>query len=203
MRLISIIVLTFALGFSAFSQTVKVRSAGSGKARITSGKLQKIIDLSNDIAGCLSLYDPTERKQKRTDVTAFRLLDAVKKGTITYLLLHAPAGPNCNVQGYCGAAQDNTLIWLKLDDRLKVIKKKAVVIEDCQAQLNIIFPDRQDEDILNNLKLKLIGGELKVVSEKELNLDTEEYEETTVIYKHAAPENGLTVTTAKRKGDRQ
>lgn len=193
-----LLIIIIVLSFPVFSQTIKVRSAGNGKAKITSGKTRSIIDLSDDIEGCLSIFDGSVSFTKRTDITEFRLLDSVKKAGFYYLLIQAPAEANCNVQSYCGAAQDNTLIWLKLNNRLKVVEKQAVVIEDCQKRLYVNIPKRETDEEQQDLRLKLQNGKLEVESEKTIDSDTEETEVTTVSYNRSEAEKGLITKTEKR-----
>ncbi len=185
-RLVPIIILF--LTFAAFSQPLKVRSAGNGKAKITIGKSRSIINLSEAIAGCLMTYDGSDPESKKYDATSFDLIDSVKKDGSIYVVLLATAGGNCNVQGHCGAAESYTLFWLKLNNSLKLQKKNSVVVQNCLDDLNLT----EDSEI------KLNQGVLKIQFEDNLDQENLDYTITRLIYKHREAEKGFIVKTKKR-----
>lgn len=185
-RLIPILILL--LSFSAFSQSIKVRSAGNGKARITNGKVQSVVNLSKDIGGCLLTYDATERKRKTFDVTAFELIDAVKIGNTTYVVFVATAQGNCNVQGQCGAAESYTLFWLKLNSALKVQSKQVAVVEECLDDINLT----------EGSAIKLKKGILSIEFEDNLYRESMDYTVTKLVYKHSEADKGFSIKTEKR-----
>ena len=190
-----LLIILFLLSFSTFGQSLKVHSAGNGKARLTSGKLQSIINLSKDVSGCFQTYDATDPKRRKYDATGFDLIDSVKKGGSTYVVLLATAGGNCNVQGQCGATEDWTLIWLKLNQNLKVLAKKAAIVQSC-------FYDSFDlESELEEGKtpFKMVKGELKVEYSENLYQKDLEYQYHTLTYKHAEAEKGLMIVSEKRQ----
>lgn len=192
-RLLPIIVLLFSI--SVFSQTIKVRSAGMGKARITNGKLSSIINLSKDVSGCFLLYDGSDPQSKKADVTSFGVIDSVKKGGSIYVVLLATAGGNCNVQGMCGATEDWTLVWLKLNNNLKVLDKKAIVVQSCRYG-NIDLETDFEE---GKRPLKLVNGSLKIEYSENKYREDEDYKFHTLTYKKAEGEKGFRVVTDKRK----
>lgn len=193
-RWFSLFILLFP--FYAYSQGIKVRSAGKGKAGIISGKLHSIINLSDDISGCLTIYDGTDPKRRMSDVTYFQLVDSVQKGQNLYVLLYATAQGNCNVQGFCGAAENSTIIWLKLNKNLKLIDKKAFVWEDCVKSIYATYPKINYES-QSQFKLKLAKGKLVIKNEKNLYSETEDYEVSTLVYEHRSPEIGFIISTEK------
>lgn len=185
-RLLPFIALLFSI--NTFSQTIKVRPAGNGKVRFSNGKVQSIVNLSKDIAGCLMAYDSSDPKRKRFDVTSFELLDSVKKGSSIYVVLLASAQGNCNVQGQCGAAESHTLFWLKLNSPLRVQDKRVVVVEECLDDINLS----------ENSSLKFNKGLLSIEIEDNLYRNNLDYTVTKLIYKHSAPEKGFSVKIEKR-----
>ena len=195
-RLIPLIILL--LSFNAFSQTIKVRAAKLGKAQIISGKASAVIDLSKDISGCLLIYDGTDPKLKKYDATGFNLLDSVRKNGAIYLVLVATSGGNCNVQGHCGATEDWTMIWLKLSNNLKVLDKKAVVVQSCHygsIDLESIELDKNDVQ----KPPKLVNGKLKIGYSENQYREDRDYIFHTLTYKKAEAEKGFTVKTEKRE----
>lgn len=185
-RLIPILILL--LSFSTFAQNIKVRSAGNGKVRITSGKTQSIINLSKDMAGCLMTYDITDPKRRKFDSTSFDLIDSVKKDGSIYVVLLGGSGGNCNVQGQCGASESSTLFWLKLSQTLKVQAKQIVIPEDCLDDINLT-----DDSLI-----KMNKGVLSFEFEDNLYRQTLDYTVTKLIYKHSEPEKGFDIKTEKR-----
>jgi hypothetical protein len=182
------------LSVSVFSQSVKVRSAGKGRARLTSGKLQSVINLSKDVSGCFLTYDITDPKRREYDVTAFDLIDSVKKNGSLYLVLLGSANGNCHIQGQCGAAEDWTLVWLKLSPTLKVLDKKAAIVQSCLYN-SIDLESEFDE---GKTPLKMVNGELKVeYSENRYQQDLE-YKYHTLTYKRSEAEKGFSIVTENR-----
>ena len=171
----------------AFAQTIKVRSAKNGKVKIIKEKLSSVINLSKDLSGCPLVYDGSAPKERKVDVTKFELLDAIKKRNSTYLVLLATMGGNCNIQGECGATEDSTLVWLKLDQRLKAKNKKAVAIDSCRYnRVELVSP------------VELVNGELKVEYSEIHYGEKREFEFYTLTYKRNEAEKGLMIITEKR-----
>jgi hypothetical protein len=191
-RLLPIIILLLA--FSTFSQSVKVRSAGLGKFRLTSGKVSSVINLSKDVSGCFLLYDGSDPKSKKSDATSFDLIDSVRKNGSIYLLLLATAGGNCNVQGQCGATEDWTLVWLKLNKSMKVLAKKAAVVQSCRYS-NI---ELESELETAETPFKLVNGKLKVEFSENLYNQDLDYKFHTLTYHKAATEKGFSIISEKR-----
>lgn len=185
LRLVPFIILL--LSITIFSQSLRVRSAGNGKARISNGKVQSVINLQKDISGCLLTYDRSEQKRKIFDVTGFKLIDSVTKGNTTYLVLLATASGNCNVTGQCGAAESYTLFWLKLNKALKLIDKQVAIAQDCMDDINLT----EDSSITLN------KGILRIEYEDNLYRESLDYSITKLVYKHAEAEKGFSIKTEK------
>jgi hypothetical protein len=179
---------------NVYAQFIKVRSAGNGRARVSTGKRMKALDLSRDISGCFRTYDGTDPRRKLSDATVFDVIDSVHKHGALYLVVLAKTGGNCNVQGYCGATQDLTLIWLKLSNDLTVLAKKAAVIESCHYSSVVLEPE--GEEGVN--PVKMINGGLKVTySENKYQRDLD-YRLNTLVYTRAEAENGFRIISEKR-----
>jgi hypothetical protein len=193
-RLLPLIILAFT--FNVFSQTIKVSSAKNGKVRITNGKSTSIINLSRDVSGCFSIFDGTDPERRISDGGSFQLIDSVKKNNKIYLLLQIAAQGNCNVQGMCGAAVDTSIVWLKLNQNLQLIDKKAFVWEDCIGQINPLTSKVNSEGPGRN-KLRLKNGKLLLKTEKNLYSETEDYEVSSFVYDHKSAEKGFMVKAEK------
>lgn len=194
MRLLPLIILVFS--FNAFAQTLKVSSAKNGKVRIVNGKTASIINLKNDVPGCFSIFDGTDPQRRISYVGSFHLIDSVKKDKKIYLLLQVAAQGNCNVQGMCGAAENTTIVWLKLNQNLQLIDKKAFVWEDCVGQINPVTSNVNSEGPGRN-KLRLKNGKLTLKSDQNLYSETEDYSVSTLTYDHNSAEKGFIISTKK------
>lgn len=117
---------------------IKVYPARGKQIRIVAGTEWTLINLTDDISGCLDLFDPHSPKYRWKLSLGIKVIDRVSKDDNRYLVLLAEAQSNCNVQGYCGAATDHTLIWLKLGAGLKLEEKQSAVIEDCKLNIYMI-----------------------------------------------------------------
>lgn len=172
-----------------------VSKAIRGRVRISNGKYQSVVDLEKDISGCFDLYDPTDRKFRLKDNAAIKVIDRVSQEAKYYIVLLADAESNCNIQGNCGAARDYTLIWLQLNDRLKLEDKRVAVIEDCRAQIELIEPDySRGPD--TEPPVKLVDGKLNL---KYGNISDDKEDRSRLIYDRHAPEKGFLITTEKAK----
>ncbi len=99
------------------STAIKVYQAGGKRIRIVAGKERILVDLKDDIQGCLDLFDPHAPRPIAKRPLGIKVIDRIRKDEKHYLVLLTDAQSNCNVQSFCGAATDRTLIWLKLGGR--------------------------------------------------------------------------------------
>jgi len=104
------------------------------------------------------------------------------------------AQSNCNIQGYCGAATDYTLIWLKLGASLKLEEKKSAVIEDCKSNIYIADPEFER---LNEPPIKLVRGKLTI--EYGNTLDDKVRTLSRLVYDRNSPEQGFFITESEKK----
>lgn len=177
---------------SGFAQTktakLKVTPLKKGKVQLSRGPVKSILDLSKDISGCIVTYDRGDPKAGKMDTTDFDKVDEVVKGGKTYLLLSSEINSGCNVSGQCGAATDLTLVWLRLNSRLRVESKKAVTVQSCFWG---------DISMIDDGEIKLKGGKLSLQFETNRYKTDLEYSVSTLTYDRAAPEKGLQVKTDK------
>src|SRR5262245_47987198 len=173
---------------------IKVYPAGAKRIRIVAGKERTLIDLKDDISGCLKVYDPQSTKSIAEQPLGIRVKDRVSKNEKHYLVLLTSAQSNCNIQGYCGAATDYTLIWLKLGASLKLEEKKSAVIEDCKSNIYIADPEFER---LNEPPIKLVRGKLTI--EYGNTLDDKVRTLSRLVYDRNSPEQGFFITESEKK----
>jgi hypothetical protein len=173
--------------------------SGSWKRiRIVAGAEQAYINLTEDVSGCLDLFDPHSPEYRWKQPLWIKVIDRVRKDDKHYLVLLARAQSNCNVQGFCGAATDHTLIWLKLGIALKLEEKKSAVIEKCKSNiyLNDSEYDRQGE-----LVIKLVRGRLAI--EYGNTIDDNVRTLSRLVYDRKFPEQGFVITTTEKKSEQE
>jgi hypothetical protein len=173
---------------------IKVYPAHGKRIRIVAGTERTLVNLTGDISGCLDLFDPILPQRRINRPLGIKVIDRVSKGAKRYLVLLAEAQSNCNVQGYCGAASDHTLIWLKLAAGLKLEEKQSAVIEDCKS--NIYVADTA-YDRLDKLVIKLVRGRLAI--EYGNTIDDEVRTLSQLVYDRKFPERGFVITTKEKK----
>ena len=160
MRLATVLLVLIGCPSLAFAQgKIEVRWEKNASVRISQGKNVSRIDLRDDIIGCLGeLFDGSTKQRFGSGLRKTQVLDVVDGDGQHYVLVSAATAPNCNVQGQCGAGDnDVTLIWLHLGADLAVIRKQVFAAEDCVAARWIEdMPDDWDST------LKLSGGSLKL-----------------------------------------
>lgn len=175
--------------------TIRVHGAGGGRIRITNATNRTTLHLERDISGCLHLYDHLAPKWHSNVSAKIKVIDKVSKDSKYYVVLFASAPSNCNVQGHCGAGgEDYTVIWLKLDTRLRLEDKKRAVIEDCQSNISTKRGDTDTEEPA----VKLVDGKLAVEYGDEFG-DPKKRTVSHLIYDRNFPEKGFVITTEEVK----
>jgi hypothetical protein len=203
--LFCLIVLSCALGVSA--QNIRFRVVGAGKISVSIGKFRSVIDLSKEVAGCAAVAGKFRRDLEAKGCAAspatLKLINSQTKNNQNFLVLQSEAMGNCNVCGQCGASEAFSLIWLKLDARLRVIEKKSVPIEYCLENISIVGSalsfDEEKQD--SALSLKFIRDVLTVEYEKKLFSDVSDsfgYDFSHLEYNRKTPEKGFVIKTEKR-----
>ncbi len=185
--LFPVLVLALAAAAAARAEDApEVASAGGKKIKVTLGTLVRVIDLGREIAGCTERVDPAEPQRRIRESARFGIIDEVQRNGRFYLLLWALAHANCNVQGHCGEGEDCTLVWLQLDERLRLERKQSLVVQECRAEtgipgMDLEFPEND---------LRMANGKLAL---KFGDLVGEAPSWTRVLYERAACEQGLRV----------
>jgi hypothetical protein len=173
---------------------IKVYPARGKRIRIVAGTERTLVNLTDDISGCLELFDPTISQRRTRQPLGIKVIDRVSKDEKHYLVLLAEAQSNCNVQGRCGATTDHTLIWLKLDAGLKLEGKQSAVLVDCRMNIDMADPeyDSQDRPVI-----KLVRGRLSV--EYGNTIDDGVRTLSQLVYDRKFPERGFVITTKEKK----
>ncbi len=210
MRKISFVFFIFALFISASAQTnskIKIQKSGLGKISVVRGKTRSVIDLSKDVAGCAFVSGAAKTRLDKigcaSSPATFNLVDTTEKNKQTFLILTADAQENCNVCGQCGASEASTLLWLKLDTRLRVLEKKNVQLYYCRENISMISPVSDVDEKTGNetWKLPFKNDMLTIEFEKTIygENDKDVYEYTKVEYDRTKPEKGFVIKTEKRE----
>jgi hypothetical protein len=173
---------------------IKVYPALGKRIRIVAGTERTLVNLTDDVSGCLELFDPTISQRRTREPLRIKVIDRVSKDDKRYLVLLAEAQSNCNIQGYCGAATDHTLIWLKLGAGLKLEEKKSAVIEGCKSNIYIADPEFER---LNEPPIKLVRGKLTI--EYGNTFDDNVRTLSKLVYDRKFPERGFVITTKEKK----
>ncbi|WP_407570117.1 hypothetical protein [Deinococcus altitudinis] len=175
----------------AASDPVRVTSLNNGRFRLRQGRVGTVIDLNSSVNGCTGqLYDGGTGEKYNVGVDV-RVLDEVNRAGSWYLLMQVDTGPNCNVQGMCGAGTNTDLIWLKLSPGLKVVAKQAEMVENCQtgaALTDLNGRGASDDDDV--VKLGLRGGVLNLTSVSQ-DYGNNTQARVTLRYDRRTPERGL------------
>jgi len=173
---------------------IKVYSARGKRIRIAGGTKRTLVDLTDDVSGCLDLFDPHTPKLRLKQPLGIKVIDRVRKDDKYYLVLLTSAQSNCNVQGHCGAATDSTLIWLKLGAGLKLEEKQSAVIVGCRANIDVVEPQYGREYAL---VIKLVRGRLAIEYGNTFNDDVRTLSQ--LVYDRKFPERGFAITTKEKK----
>jgi len=173
---------------------IKVYPARGKRIRIVAGTKRALVDLTDDVSGCLELFDPTVSQRRFRQPLRIKVIDMVSKDDKRYLVLLAVAQSNCNVQGRCGVATDNTLIWLKLDAGLKLEEKQSAVLVDCRMNIDVTDSEYDSQD---SLVIKLVRGGLEIEYGNTFDDDVQTLSQ--LVYDRKFPERGFVITTKKKK----
>ena len=199
MRIATVLFVLIGCPSLAFAQgKIDVRWEKNPGVRISQGKNISRIDLREDIVGCLGdVFDGSTNKRFGSGLRKTQVLDVVDSDGHHYVLLSAATAPNCNVQGRCGAGDnDVTLIWLQIGADLAVIRKQVFAAEDCVAARWIEgMPENWDST------LTLSAGSLKLsFTEDVYDRTADKLQEFTgqAIYDRQSASEGLRITRAPK-----
>ena len=208
MRKLFLIALFISLTTGALAQTaakIKLQNPGFGKVTVIRNRMRATINLRADVAGCAdgSAVIKKEFKDCAAGSAEFHLIDATVKNNRTYLLIASEAMGNCNVCGRCGADEAFALIWLKLDQNLRVQAKKSVPIDYCRLDIQLLSEvvDFNEETQDETLKINFKDDRLEIDFEKEIfeeSSDQSHYEYSHLEYNRKTPEKGFIIRTERR-----
>jgi hypothetical protein len=173
---------------------IKVYSARGMRIRIVAGAERTLVDSTDDVSGCLDLFDPHTPKWRLKQPLGIKVIERVRKDDKYYLVLLTSAQSNCNVQGHCGAATDSTLIWLKLGAGLKLEEKQSAVIVGCMTNIDVVDPQYDSRD---KLVIKSVRGRLAIEYGNTFDDDVRTLSQ--LVYDRKFPEQGFVITTKEKK----
>jgi hypothetical protein len=183
----------------ASSDPVKITAFPNGIFKFRQGKLNGSINLQGGLAGCTTgTYDGSNPKSKpEGGAASTRVIDQIRKDAFWYVTFQTVLGSGCNVQGLCGAGEAVTLVWLKMDANLKLMAKKAVILEECLTNTSLTeWSGRKPGDGSDGLvpKLNLLGGKLELRFESE-DYNTNQKTISSLRYERRSLEKGLIVSS--------
>ena len=197
MRLAALLVCIIVYPSLALAQgKIDMRWDRNGIVRVSQGRNVRRIDLSRDIAGCVDrVFDSSNNERYGSGLHKTQVLDVTSRDGEHFLLLSAVAAPNCNVQGQCGAGDDNvTLIWVHVGADLAVANKQSFVLRDCVSARSV---DGLPDDWPSNLKLT--AGSLKLsFSETTYGADKVEELSGQVVYDRQSASEGIRITRSPK-----
>ena len=204
-----ILIALFALTSLVFAQSSPAQQASSDPIQITAfpnaifkfrrGNLNGSITLQGDIAGCTTgSYDGSDPNSKPSGGAATtRVIDEIRKGAFWYVTFQTTLGSGCNIQGMCGAGSGVSVVWLKLDSKLKVISRKAVIVVECLTNTGLNkWAEQTGNDVMDSTdpKLRMVAGRLELEYETE-NYNTKQKTISSLRYDRRTPEKGLIVSS--------
>jgi hypothetical protein len=177
----------------ALSDDIKITAFPKGVFKFQQGGLISKISLQGDIAGCTTgSYDGSDPKSKPNGGAAkTRVIDMVWRDRTdespAYVTFQTTLGSGCNVQGRCGAGSAVTVVWLELNPKLKVVSKKAVIVQDCLTNTGLT-------QWVGKTGFWLNEGKLEIKFETE-NYSTKQKVVSILRYSNNAAEKGLIVSS--------
>ena len=179
---------------------VRIAGSSGGKLKLTLGRTLHTVNLSANLSGCWgAVYDGADRKSKPSAVVlAPRVLDQVQKNGLWYVTVQVSLNGGCNVNGMCGASTTVNVIWLKLDQKLALLKQQFSVVQNCVNQTELTqWVGRGNNDVENaDPKLELRNGMLDVTFE--INDYANKMQTISKLrYEHRAPEKGLQISSQR------
>ncbi len=154
----------------------------SGNVTIKKGKVSGVINLARQVSGCV--YTSRQAvKFAPPDCASFgakadfKIIDAVSKNGKHYLIIESesPSGnSNCNACGRCGADGATSLIWVKLNARLKLEKKKSIPISDCEINTYLTENKEINDSLRDGKGYRFIDNKLRIETKGRSNVETKD-----------------------------
>jgi hypothetical protein len=178
---------------------VKISYQQGGILKLQSATAQGIVNLKNDIPGCLRQYDGSARSPRpaSTDGISLRVLDEVLNGDKVYLVLQINTGSGCNVQGMCGAGEEIVILWLQFNNALKRERFQSALVVSCLQNIELEQWKGNRPD-LGELKLEMEKGRLALKYARfDYSKQSNAEQHYTLVYDRAAPQRGLQISETK------
>ncbi len=173
------------------SDPIRITSLDDGRFRFARGETQVVHNFQANLSGCAgTLYDGATGQEYGGSVRA-RVLDETHQGKLWYVVMQVTTNTGCNVQGMCGAGTSLDVIWLKFDANLKLLKKQAVMLEDCRSSTVLTRFDGKSTDG-QDTALEMRNGVLSLQSSR----DDYAKKTTSLLslrYDRRTPERGLVI----------
>jgi hypothetical protein len=176
----------------------------SGNVTIKKGKLSGVINLARQVSGCV--YTTRQAvKFAPPDCAAFgskadfKIIDAVSKNGKNYLIIEAvapSANSNCNACGRCGADDATSLIWVQLNARLKLEKKKSIPISDCEIDTYLSENKEINGDFFDGRGYRFINNKLRIEIKGRSDVEAKDNMRNEIIiwnYSRNSAEKGFTI----------
>ena len=193
------------------SDQVRVTAFPKGSFQLRQGQLMKRIDLQNSLPGCTTgAYDTSDPNSQPTGgaydsdpnfvtggAAQTRVIDLVGKNGWWYLTFQARLGSSCNVQGLCGAGTALSLVWLKLDARLRPVARQVETVNECFSETVLTGWGKARPSANGNpddIDLEMVRGVLNITYQQS-DYAAKTQTDSKLIYRHAQPELGLKVTS--------
>jgi hypothetical protein len=181
------------------SDSIKILAFPNGIFEFWAGASHSRVSLKGDIAGCTTgFYDGSDPKSKpQGGAASTRVIDQIRKGAFWYTVFQTVLGSGCNVQGLCGAGSAVTVVWLKLDAKLKVISRKAMIVTECLTNTGVTTWAGKTGDEIKDLfdpQFRLVAGKLEIGFESD-DFNTKQKTISSLRYDRKSPEKGLIVSS--------
>ena len=195
------------------SDQVRVTAFPKGIFQLRQGRLIKRVDLQNALPGCTTGgYDISDPNSPPTGgaydsdpsfvtggAAQTRVIDLVRKNGWLYLTFQAGLGSSCNVQGLCGAGTALSLVWLKLDARLRPVARQVEPVNECFTETVLTGWEKassSDNGNPDDVDLEMVGGVLDITYQQS-DFVAQTQTDSRLIYRHARPELGLQISSKR------
>jgi Holliday junction resolvase len=154
----------------------------SGNVTIKKGKVSGVINLAREVSGCVytsrqAVKDAPTECASFGAKAVFKIIDAVSKNGKHYLIIEteSPSGNSaCNACGRCGADGATSLIWVKLNARLKVEEKKSIPISDCEINTYLTENKEINRSIMDGKGYRFIKNRLRIETKGRSDVETKD-----------------------------
>jgi hypothetical protein len=170
-------ILIAILGLSAYPFANAKEIGSAPEIRVAVSKYGANLILKNKTLKLHALCDCAR-------INKAQIISHTKRAKNYYVVLTI-SGPSqeANVSSYCGAGTEENLVWLKLDNKLRVLDSKKYLVESCYKSVDRLI----DRPVLSlNLETKKMQGQFNSYAQMM---------SYSVSYDPAMPEKGFSVTS--------